>query len=64
MRMLLEYEANNVECILDIKTDTDIISITDYSYSGFRGPLPDRMHTGKTGIPNIAKDAKAACSPW
>ena len=35
MLILLKNEANNVECILDIKTDTDFISMGDYAYSGF-----------------------------
>ena len=50
-----------VGCILDIKIDTDIISMVDYAYSGFRLPACSRMQTGNAGIPTI-REARIAAS--
>ena len=46
--------------LLDIKPDTDIISMADYAYSGFHLPGHSRMQTGNAGIPTIREAALGA----
>ena len=61
--IILKYDASKVECILDIKIDTDIISMVDYAYSGFHLPARSRMQTGNAGIPTI-REAWIAASDY
>ena len=58
--IFMKYDASKVGCILDIKPDTDIISMVDYAYSGFHLPGHSRMQTGNAGIPTIREAALGA----